>query len=110
MWPLKQFFLCQSISAELQRLITHYSHDKRLSWADFHVTAAEGEGTTFFLENSSTLAPTSQTLEIVARTTGISKFFSRVQLTESPGMKMWPTALNDFDTPGVMKSTNLEMQ
>ena len=71
-------FLCQTISAKLQRLTTRHSRNKRLSRVDFHVTAAAGKVTIFiFLEISSISAPTSRTLEIVARTSGTSKFFSK---------------------------------
>ena len=62
----KRLLLCQSILAELQRLIARYSHNVRSSLAAFYVTAVAGKVMTFFF-----------VLDIVARTSGASKFFSK---------------------------------
>ena len=53
----KQFLLCQSISAELQRLITRHSRKEKLSRADVDVKTAAGKVMTFFFGDQFHLGP-----------------------------------------------------
>ena len=77
MRPARRFLLCQTISVELQRVITRYSREERFNRADFCVKLRQEKAMTFFLKISAISAPSSRTLEIVARTSGTSKFFQK---------------------------------
>ena len=86
MRPAKRFLLCQTISAELQRLITRHSREERFSQADFHVTVAAGEVMTFFLRSVPFRFPLHELWKSLPRQAATLNFFEIVRPAESPGM------------------------